>query len=469
MSYHAFIARIQTSPHPNADRLQIAHVSGYSCIIGLDHANGELGIVFPEGGQLDESFCAANNLFRDPNANKDGTKGFLDPNRRIRAIKLRSIESTALWLPISALHTWIASFVVPGTDPEVFQVQEGEKLSQVCGHNLCVKYFTPATHLRIRNRSPKTPEQIRLGKALRKHYETDQLRSSRIPPNATAIISEKVHGTSGRTGNVFVADEHGFCTRAWNYIVPKRFLANPGVYRVLTGTRNTIVDTSPEVTNRKHFRVAIHYFLAPLIEKGDTWYYEIVGYEDMGRSIMGRHKIEKLGDRQLESKLKNQVASDSIVYHYGCSPNGRLLYNTLLGKFNSRDEPPRYKIYVYGITGQNGRDLPWEVVYTKVQTAIQKVSLHHADFLKTVPVIHSTPTGRGNSSFRDLCAQLSRRPSQTGTLPFMEGVCVRFEEDSPGKLYTQVHRSLKFKSFIFCALEGIARNDVNFVDTEEVT
>ena len=52
-------------------------------------------------------------------------------------------------------------------------------------------------------------------------------------------------------------------------------------------------------------------------------------------------------------------------------------------------------------------------------------------------------------------------------VPLREGVCVRFERHEGG-VHEVISPALKHKGFLFCALEGIARNDQDFVDAEEL-
>ena len=53
---------------------------------------------------------------------------------------------------------------------------------------------------------------------------------------------------------------------------------------------------------------------------------------------------------------------------------------------------------------------------------------------------------------------------QLGSTCIKEGICVREETDDG-----DVVRTLKHKSWIFCALEGIRRNDPDYIDPEEAS
>jgi hypothetical protein len=60
----AIIAAVRTSKHPNADRLQLGTVAGSTVVVGLETADGEMGIFFPEGLQLSPEYATANDCVR---------------------------------------------------------------------------------------------------------------------------------------------------------------------------------------------------------------------------------------------------------------------------------------------------------------------------------------------------------------------------------------------------------------------
>lgn len=430
MAYEATICRITTSPHPNADRLQLADAAGYTCIVGLDHEDGELGIVFPEGGQLVHEFAMVNGLYRKHPETGEPMGGYLDENRRIRALKLRGVESNALWLPLSAVEDWLVS--LQERVPAFF---EGDTLTEVGGRALCGKYYTPATLKAMRSQNPAKRKEVRRAQALDKHYDTPQLRASRLPPGEI-IITEKLHGTSGRTGFVEVEQPQRWFVRALNRL-PFVNIRPRKRWEIVSGTRNCILETDGLGEKAKGYRFEAHRRITPYLRPGEVWYYELCGYEDSGAPIMAPHAIEKIGDSTLEKKLIKANFGPSLVYHYGCKPG-------------------TFRIDVYRIT-QDGRDLPWDEVVDRVEWA----------GLDVVPLLERHLPGTWvDGEIRHRIEELTRGPSCLGNLPIREGVCVRVESVVDGE--TIVHKSLKHKGFVFCALEGIRKNDPDYVDAEEV-
>ena len=53
MSYFGYITTLKNvRKHPNADRMMLADCFGNTICVGIDAAEGEIGIYFPTDGQL---------------------------------------------------------------------------------------------------------------------------------------------------------------------------------------------------------------------------------------------------------------------------------------------------------------------------------------------------------------------------------------------------------------------------------
>ena len=104
-NYCATIVKIdRLFPLENCDNLLGFSIFGYTAIVSKDTKEGDIGIVFTAETQLSEDFCKENNLYRDATLNSDQTKkGYIEANRRVRAVKLRGNKSSALFLPIESL------------------------------------------------------------------------------------------------------------------------------------------------------------------------------------------------------------------------------------------------------------------------------------------------------------------------------------------------------------------------------
>ena len=89
------------TPHPNADKMKLAHVQGYSICVGINDPIGKY-IYFPTSSEINPNILRRLCLYRhsEKNANPEKT-GFFNDNGRVTAIRLRGIASEGFLLPIS--------------------------------------------------------------------------------------------------------------------------------------------------------------------------------------------------------------------------------------------------------------------------------------------------------------------------------------------------------------------------------
>ncbi|QIG58761.1 RNA ligase [Gordonia phage DatBoi] len=173
-------------------------VFGNQALTVREHKAGDLMVAFTAETQLSEEFARENNLFRDAALNVDPEEtGYLEEKRRVRAIRLRGHKSSALLLPVSCL-------VYAGVDPS--ELEPGMTFDQVNGHEICRKYVVP-----IKGNPGRAAKQAE--KVFRKvdeqvfplHIETANFwRALRELKHYAGelIITQKLHGTSLRAGNV---------------------------------------------------------------------------------------------------------------------------------------------------------------------------------------------------------------------------------------------------------------------------
>jgi hypothetical protein len=417
VSYKAIICKIENvKEHPNADRLNIGTASGYNVVISKDTVEGTVGIYFPTDGKLSFEMCKQNNLFKNKELNKDPESkgGFFEDNGRVRTVRLRSAKSEGFWMPLKGLD-WTGKF----------NLSVGDLIDKVNGKKVCEKYYTPATYKAIGNpkKKRKKREKIKFPD-FKEHFDTGQLRlmAKFIPEGATVYITEKCHGTSGRTGYLKRTVKLSLFKRFVNLFVKKY---DAFVYDYVTGTRRTVVNTS-----LPGYRTDIHnQFKEAGMEKGETVYYEIVGYNEKNRPIMGTHTIK---DKKLKKAFGN-----SMEYSYGCKQNER-------------------KVLIYRITNtQNGvvKELPWEEVVVR----------SYALGFEVVPLISAYKEMNYEDNAEVLmraCELYSQGTSILDHNHIKEGVVVRSEKDGDTLI-------LKYKGFHFCELEGIMRHETVLVEQND--
>lgn len=427
--YEAIVARVKTRPHPNADRVQLGDVMGYQVVVGKDTADGELGVFFPVDGQLSHDFCMANGLYVKHPETGEPMGGYFDKNRRIRAQRFRGEISEGLWLPLSSWPFVTCEEVerLNGDD----DLLEGNRFASfgTC-EDLCRKYETPATrHAQVAGKKQKRAEFVNFPR----HYDTPQLRENlHFRPDSLVVVTEKLHGTSARTGYVMVPAPKWY-HRAWNWLADRTGLpavTPPDDLVALTGTRNCLLEPGAQGEKGMGYRKEWHDTIAPKLMPGECVYYEIVG-----PGIMPSHSsdgLDKADKKLLAAVWDAKVAAGGrINYWYG--------------------HDGQTQAYVYRIT-RSGEDLSWY----QLEERCKEIGF------PTVPVLELL---KGHEITLELCNELTRGASTLAPIP-REGICLREEwTDESGDLH--VAKALKHKSYLFCALEGIRKNDESYVDSEE--
>ncbi len=200
-NYCATVVRVRKLvPLEKCDNIVGMPMFGLQAIVGVNTKEGDLGILFPAEVQLSNAFVTKCNLYRHAEQNADPTvKGFIEDNRRVRTIKLRGHRSDALFMPITCLNAFI-----PGADVE--KLREGDQFDFLNDTEICRKYVRKVREARAgKNMLPR--EKRVDEKVFPQHFDSMQwARVDRtFPDNTEVIITQKIHGTSIRVGNVPVA------------------------------------------------------------------------------------------------------------------------------------------------------------------------------------------------------------------------------------------------------------------------
>jgi hypothetical protein len=412
--------------HPNADRLQKAKVFGCGIVVGLDAKDGDIGVYFQSGLALDLDFAKANDLIRRKNPETGATEGgMLDANCRIRTQKFRGESSDGLFLPLESLAT-------AGVKPSVIStLSPGDFFMELDGLKICDKYIIQTRNTGgASSKLPKTGGSI----MFKEHYDTAQLRFNLDKINLTdyIVVTEKVHGTSQRVGNI---QKRIFFT-GWRWLMGKIFnIKGIKEWQDMVGTRRTVVKTDGYYA--KDFRMeASEPFLGKL-HKGETIYYEVVGYAGE-KSIMGTVDNEKLGPEFVAKYGKK------TVFKYGCAP----------GKFD---------IYVYRITLTNedgySMDYTWDAIEKRCEELNVKFVpvLFKGSILDFILRPETYSVDEVEKYIETMADRYVAGESILDSRHIKEGIVIRIEGTSCPKTY-------KHKSFEFKVLEGIIKPETASVD-----
>jgi hypothetical protein len=437
MSYKAVVTKLtNVRSHSNADKVQLATCHGNQVVIGLNHTEDELGIYFPSDGQLSQGFCAANNLFRKPEMNSDpeAKPGMFDENRRVRAQRFRGEISDGFWVPLSNLD-FIGgiSFV------------EGFEFDELNGIQICEKYINQATIKAARENQGKKTRTAKTSIMFKEHFDTAHFGKClhEFDYGQTLIITEKLHGTSGRIGHVQIERD-----LTWLEKLVKRFgvRVQETEWKYLNGTRRVVIEESTGLQfHDPTIRDKAFKLFEGNLRKGETVFFEIVGYESTGASIMPKVDTTKMGDKEFTKRY-----GKTMPFSYGC------------GELQSR-------VYVYRmtLTDEDGHsiDYAWDDVVKRCKELgvdpvphIRTMTLNDLkEDLKSAAVTDDIRTVK--ETFAKLVEAYGSGPSILDETHIKEGVCVRIEGGINNKTY-------KFKSFEFKVLEGIIK-DSGVIDAEE--
>lgn len=311
--YTAFITTLKNvRKHPNADKITLADVFDTTICVGADSSNGDIGIYFPQGGQLSEEYCEKNNLCRKLDENGKNIGGYLDPNKRnVTAIKLRGERSDGLFMPLESLSY---------TGVDMNELKPGIVISGlVNGYEICCKYvpIRRSYERKFSGKAKKIKENI--APLFAEHVETEQLPYNLDKFRAGDIldISLKAHGTSQRTA--YLPTEVGYERTFWDKLFKKTGKRIVD-YRYICGTRRTLLGESTSSWGSEEFRKAAHESFLNKLHKGETVYYEVVGYNG-NQPIMPSADNRKMNDKEFVAQYGSRTE-----FSYGCDVGANDFY-----------------------------------------------------------------------------------------------------------------------------------------------
>ena len=438
MTYAGYITRItNVHKHPNADRLAIGECFGNTVVVGLDTSDNQLGIYFPCDGQLSSEFLKANDLIGTVDANGVRSGGFFNESGRVRAQKFRKVKSDGYFCPTSFLQ-------FTGVDFGFFLDNEGKPFTEINGIVICKKYVTEQT-TRASKYKPRDPQEETVKFPLFfKHKDTEQLEYcvGEIPMGAVLSITEKVHGTSQRSSNTLKVTNVVGWRKFINNIFKAPIFKASSEYEYVCGTRNVIIKDFNSYYGFKGsvertVRQESHLKFFGMLEKGETVYYEIVGYFDKDTLIMSTcdNKVV-MSDKEFTKKFGN-----TTTFHYGC-PIGE------------------HDVYVYRMTmtNEDGVEIDYDYPTIVKRCAVMNV--------KVVPLITTIVyKGMADNLINSLKGYLNGTETEPAYITsnitpahIMEGVVVRVN--------STVWKAYKLKAWAFKIIEQGVK-DTGVVDVEE--
>ena len=402
---------------------------------------------------------------KDENGNPAG--GYLDPEKRnIKAMKLRGEKSDGLFMPLTAL----ANFTT------VSDLKEGDTITVLNGVEICKKYIPK------RNRSGEwhggskgRKTKVDFCPTFAQHVDTEQLayNLSAFKTGDVVELTLKMHGTSGRTGYLPLRKE-----KPLNW-VQKLFKKHPDIYYeygYVTGTRRVVLDNTHDggYYDDNSFRLRMAEKFEGKLRKGETVYYEIVGFVNDQTPIMASVKNSKISDKAFTKQY-----GEETVFSYGCDPNGEWEEKQYCAAPDCLDFdatiPPRCQVYVYRMTMTNEDGDVIEYSPEQMRMRCDQMGVKYVPVFETFMI----PEHPGETIVVDpeneevdfgVCSPgeyVLRKvekyfdgPDPIGKTHIREGVVARIVNRPTIAVY-------KHKNFSFKVLEGIAKDVADAPDMEE--
>lgn len=417
--YCGYVTRLKNvRKHPNADRLVLADVFDSTVVVGQNSKDGDIVIYFPTDGQLSKEYCEYNNLVRKKDENGNNIGGFLDPDKRnIKAIKLRGERSDGLVMPLESLD-YISKHL---KDTLVV----GDQITVLDGQEVCKKYI-PRTKVRTTGNAPTKRQKRKANEfpLFEEHRDTEQLdyNVDNFKAGELITLTLKMHGTSGRTAFLPSAGKNKI-----EHFIFKLFPR----YRYVTGTRRVVLQQfeTDGYYGDNAFRAKYHRLLEGKLKKGETIYYEIVGWVNDTTPIMAQGNNKKVNDKEF-----TKTYGETTTFSYGCKQGENQIY-----------------VYRMTMTTSDGEviEYPWSLVKRRCE----EMGINHV--MELDRFIYTTK--------EDLYERVNKWldiPDPIGKTHVAEGVVARLE-DKP------IFTAFKKKGFYFKVLEGLIKDEAIAPDLEE--
>lgn len=269
------------------DNLVALPLLGYQALVSKDTEIGTMGVLFTAESQVSLQFAYENNLHRHGDLNRDeSAKGYLEDNRRIKAIKLRGHQSNALFMPLSSL-AW--------TGADLSDFNEGDTFDTLFGQEIVKKYYIkePGTNRKVDRNAVKKFRRVD-EKFLPEHFDTENYWRNQhaIPADAPIVVTQKLHGTSIRIGNTVVKRRLSWLERLAQKVGIR---VAETEYDHVYGSRKAIKDVNNPDQNNFYghdlwSEVGKRY--DDLIPEGFIVYGELIGYTSEGQPIQKNYTYD---------------------------------------------------------------------------------------------------------------------------------------------------------------------------------
>lgn len=232
--------------HDNADTLSMTTVKGWNCIIKTGQfQTGDLALYVPIDSVLPDELVENHQL------------EYLKNGARVRTVKLRGVLSQGLLLTL----------------PDGHGFKEGDQVAEALG----IKKWEPEAPAYQRSGGGRPSTKNRPNPNFSRYCDPENVKNypTVFKPGDNVVITEKVHGTNFRAGNVKRHYPGGF----WAKVKRALFGWFLGENEFAVGSRNVhLVGDNPQFyEGNVYHQISKRYDLAKVIPPGYTIYGEIYG------------------------------------------------------------------------------------------------------------------------------------------------------------------------------------------------
>jgi hypothetical protein len=316
------------------NNLVSVNYQGNSCLISKESNENELYLFFPVECELNHEFLSNNNLYRHTHLNVDASKkGFFEDNRRVKAIKFKSVISSGFIIPIDSLdylHIQ-GKIIVPDLKIE-------NEFNSINGIEICKKYIKYTKQKGMSNPKTKVLDEIIDSKFVPEHPDTSHLLKNihKLDLNDYIAVTYKLHGTSARYYNTLVKRKLTIKDKIAKFFGVK---IQEESYDFVAGSRRCIKSVGfEELPNKNHF-----------FSSGDLW--------------------SEVGKEYFEGKLNA----------------GEAIYCEIVGKtYSDEDIQPGYsygfnkpKVYIYRISNINSQGIEVDLSYLQMKERCNQLGVDY--------------------------------------------------------------------------------------------
>jgi len=335
----------------------------------------------------------------------------------------------------------------------------GDTITTVNGHEICRKYIPRGKHHATAaggaGKRAKRKAKRSIAPVFYEHIDTEQLAYNlhMFKPGDLIEITRKLHGTSARTSHTKVFQ--GMKRTIWDKLFRRE---GTPIYDwgYVSGTRRTVLDTfDGGFYGSNEFRKPYHDFFEGKLLKGETVYYEIVGYTHDGGTIMGVCDNKKLKDKEFVKKY-----GEKTVFSYGCVPHPEVAFGP-----DGMIEKRQSDIYVYRMTmtnedGEVVEYTPDQMRHRCMYMGVKTVPLHWYGFIPENPGSKEDDTISAGEWVLNKAEQFYDGEEPIDPTHIREGVVIRV-------INRPTFTAYKHKNFAFKVIEGIIKEVAEAPDMEE--